>query len=88
MFGILLRFTLTTSLTALIAQMSTVDKLNITQQSISQAPVGQADDVGYPGLFYADGSSGLRGWPLASSFDTAINGELFVLDQERPLTEL
>lgn len=61
-------------MTALVAQMSLEEKLNITQQSISNAPVGAVERLGYPGLFYADGSEGVRGAPFASSMPQALTG--------------
>lgn len=53
--------------------MTLEEKLNITQQSISAAPVGAVGRLGYPGLNYADGSEGIRGMPFASAFDVALN---------------
>lgn len=53
--------------------MSLEEKLNVTQQYY-QARVGQVDRLGYTGLFYADGSAGVRGWPFASSFPEGLNG--------------
>jgi len=55
--------------------MTLEEKLNITQQSISNAPVGAVGRLGYPGLFYADGSEGIRGAPFASSTPQALTGE-------------
>ena len=57
--------------------MTLEEKLNITQQSISNAPVGAVERLGYPGLFYADGSEGIRGAPFASSTPQALTGEPF-----------
>jgi len=54
--------------------MTLEEKLNITQQTISNAPVGAISRLGYTGLFYADGSEGIRGAPFASAFDQALNG--------------
>lgn len=53
--------------------MSLEEKLNVTQQ-YDQPRVGQVDRLGYTGLFYADGSTGVRGWPFASSFPEGLNG--------------
>lgn len=58
---------------ALVSQMTLEEKLNITQQSISAAPVGAVPRLGYTGLVYADGSEGIRGAPFASAFDVALN---------------
>ncbi|OWZ53156.1 avenacinase [Cryptococcus neoformans c45] len=52
--------------------MSLEEKLNVTQQ-YDQPRVGQVDRLGYTGLFYADGSAGVRGWPFASSFPEGLN---------------
>ncbi|WWD19902.1 hypothetical protein CI109_104371 [Kwoniella shandongensis] len=57
----------------LVAQMTFEEKLNTTQQL--QAPrVGAVPRLGYTGLYYADGSEGIRGLPFASAFDMALNG--------------
>ena len=53
--------------------MTFEEKLGITQQSVSAAPVGQIARLGYGGLTYADGSEGIRGSPFASAFDVAMN---------------
>lgn len=53
--------------------MTLEEKLNITQQSVSAAPVGAVPRLGYTGLVYADGSEGIRGAPFASAFDIALN---------------
>jgi hypothetical protein len=53
--------------------MTLEEKLGITQQSVSAAPVGQITRLGYGGLTYADGSEGIRGSPFASAFDMALN---------------
>lgn len=58
---------------ALVDQMTLEEKLGITQQSVSAAPVGQITRLGYGGLTYADGSEGIRGSPFASAFDVALN---------------
>jgi hypothetical protein len=58
---------------ALVNQMTLEEKLGITQQSVSAAPVGQITRLGYGGLTYADGSEGIRGSPFASAFDVALN---------------
>jgi hypothetical protein len=58
---------------ALVDQMTLDEKLGITQQSVSAAPVGQITRLGYGGLTYADGSEGIRGSPFASAFDIALN---------------
>jgi hypothetical protein len=58
---------------ALVNQMTLEEKLGITQQSVSAAPVGQITRLGYGGLTYADGSEGIRGSPFASAFDMALN---------------
>jgi hypothetical protein len=55
--------------------MTLEEKLNITQQSVSAAPVGAVPRLGYTGLVYADGSEGIRGAPFASAFDVALNCE-------------
>lgn len=55
--------------------MTLEEKLNITQQSVSAAPVGAVPRLGYTGLIYADGSEGIRGAPFASAFDVALNCE-------------
>lgn len=66
---------------ALVAQMTVEEKLNITQQSISDAPVGAVQRLGYPGLVYADGSEGIRGAPFASSTPMALTGKTHVAVQ-------
>lgn len=55
--------------------MTTEEKLNITQQTVSNAPVGAVPRLGYTGLFYADGAEGIRGAPFASAFEMALNGK-------------
>ena len=53
--------------------MTQLEKLNITQQSFSNAPVGAVGRLGYPGLFYADGAEGVRGAPPSSAYAVALN---------------
>jgi len=58
---------------ALVSQMTLTEKLNATQQNSFFPRVGEVDRLGYTGLFYADGSEGIRGAPFASAFDQALN---------------
>ncbi|WWC88926.1 uncharacterized protein L201_003841 [Kwoniella dendrophila CBS 6074] len=58
----------------LVGQMTTEEKLNITQQNSAFPRVGEVDRLGYTGLFYADGSEGVRGAPFSSAFPMALNG--------------
>jgi hypothetical protein len=60
--------------------MTLEEKLNITQQSISNAPVGAVERLGYGGLFYADGSEGIRGAPFASSMPMGLTGTSLLVD--------
>lgn len=53
--------------------MSKAEKLSLTQQVDGTARVGAVDRLGYGGLFYADGSEGIRGAPYASAFNQASN---------------
>lgn len=53
--------------------MSTAEKLGMTQQLDSNSRAGEVSRLGYSGLFYADGSEGVRGWPYASAYDQANN---------------
>ena len=54
--------------------MTQEEKLNITQQTLSNAPVGAVARLGYGGLFYDDGAEGIRGAPFASAYPEALNG--------------
>jgi hypothetical protein len=55
--------------------MTLEEKLNMTQQNNYWPRVGEVDRLGYTGLYYADGSEGIRGLPFASAFDMALNGD-------------
>jgi hypothetical protein len=55
--------------------MTLEEKLNMTQQNNYWPRVGEVDRLGYTGLYYADGSEGIRGLPFASAFDMALNGQ-------------
>ena len=58
---------------ALVLQMTVEEKLSLTQQGDNSGRVGTLERLGYDGLFYADGSEGIRGWPFASAFPMALN---------------